>query len=65
MEFRRVPPDPHRLVAVVRQVSADLIDERARRLELEREVRELRTRPAAYESREPESRTGDVQNRQS
>ena len=41
-----------RLGMVVRELAADLVEERRRRLVLEREVRELRTRLAAYETSE-------------
>ena len=41
-----------RLGTVVRELAADLVEERRRRAVLEREVRELRTRLAAYEASE-------------
>lgn len=41
-----------RLGTVVRELAAELVEERRRRLVLAREVRELRTRLAAYEARE-------------
>jgi hypothetical protein len=47
LEWRR-----QRLGTVVRELAADLVKERRRRLALEREVRELRTRLAAYEASE-------------
>ena len=45
-----------RLGTVVRELAADLVEERRRRLTLEREVRELRTRLAAYEASESSAR---------
>ena len=45
-----------RLGTVIRELAADLVEERRRRLVLEREVRELRTRLAAYEASESSAR---------
>lgn len=47
-----------RLVTVVRELAADLVKERRRRLVLQREVRELRTRLEAYEASESSARVG-------
>lgn len=51
LEWRR-----QRLGTVVRDLAADLVKERRRRLALEREVLELRTRLAAYEASESSAR---------
>ena len=45
-----------RLGTLVRELAADLVEERRRRLVLEREVRELRARLAVYEARESSAR---------
>lgn len=45
-----------RLGTVVRELAADLVQERRRRLVLEREVRELRTRLGACEASESSAR---------
>ena len=50
IEIRR-----QRLGVVVRELALDLMEERRRRMVLEREVRELRARLAAYEETEPGS----------
>jgi len=41
------------LGVVLRELALDLVEERRRRLVLEREVRELRARLAAYEQADP------------
>ena len=46
-----------RLGIVVRELAQDLVEARRRTLVLEREVRELRARLAAYEAREPAFRS--------
>jgi len=48
IELRR-----QRLGVVLRELALDLVEERRRRLVLEREVRELRARLAAYEQADP------------
>ena len=45
-----------RLGTLVRELAADLVEERRRRLVLQREVRELRTKLAAYEASESSAR---------
>jgi hypothetical protein len=45
-----------RLGTIVRELAADLVEERRRRLVLERQVLELRTRLAAYEASESSGR---------
>jgi hypothetical protein len=45
-----------RLGTVVRELAADLVEERRRRLGLEREVRKLLARLAAYEASESSGR---------
>ena len=45
-----------RLGTVVPELAAELVEERRRRLVLAREVRELRTRLAAYEASESSAR---------
>jgi hypothetical protein len=41
------------LGVVLRELASDVVEERRRRLVLEREVRELRARLAAYETTDP------------
>lgn len=48
-----------RLGTAVRELAADLVKERRRRVVLEREVRELRTRLAAYEASGSSGRVTD------
>ena len=44
-----------RLGLVLRELASDVVEERRRRLVLEREVRELRARLAAYEATDADS----------
>ena len=54
IELRR-----QRLGHVLRELASDLVEERRRRLVLEHEVRELRTRIAAYEATDASSSQAD------
>jgi len=52
MQRQREPIDlrRERLGLAIQQLAADLVDERRRRVRLERELRELRARLAMYET---------------